>query len=317
MPQPRTGVPSASGDAYRAARRNATRRRRKRRRVAFALVFAAALATLAGVVVPLLTTRTGAAPNRRASRRTTLPVTRPRRGRRVGSVPILMYHVINPPPRSAPFPGLYVPRSEFAAQMAALRAAGYDGVTLDQVESNWRNGTALPRGRPIVISFDNGYRSQYVNALPIIRRLGWHAVENLQLSGLPPSQGGLGAREVRGLVRAGWELDTQGFSHADLPTLAPAQLWHEIKAARTVIRRRYGVPVHWFCYPSGRYDARVVAAVKLAGYTGATTVEPGWAGASSDPYRLPRIRVLRGTSPASLLALVTGVRDNPPPPPAF
>ena len=40
------------------------------------------------------------------------------------TVPILMYHVINPPLQDSPFPGLYVPAPEFAAQMNALNAAG-------------------------------------------------------------------------------------------------------------------------------------------------------------------------------------------------
>src|SRR5277367_6052232 len=41
------------------------------------------------------------------------------------SVPILMYHVIQPAPPGAPFPGLYVVASDFAAQMHALAGAGY------------------------------------------------------------------------------------------------------------------------------------------------------------------------------------------------
>jgi peptidoglycan/xylan/chitin deacetylase (PgdA/CDA1 family) len=228
-----------------------------------------------------------------------------------------MYHVINKPPAGAPFPGLYVDPSAFAAQMKALAAAGYRGVTLDQVARDWADGLALPRGRPIVISFDNGYRSQYVNALPVLRRLGWRGVENLQLSGLPPAQGGLGAREIRALVRAGWELDTQGFTHADLPTLDPAELRHEVFDSRRVIRERYHVPANWFCYPSGLYDPAVAAAVEAAGYSGATTVAPGWAKSRSDFYRLPRLRVLRGMTASSLLALIAGTRTSPPPATSF
>ena len=49
------------------------------------------------------------------------------------TVPILMYHVITPPPAGAPFPGLYVPADEFAAQMQALKTAGWHAVTLDQL----------------------------------------------------------------------------------------------------------------------------------------------------------------------------------------
>jgi peptidoglycan/xylan/chitin deacetylase (PgdA/CDA1 family) len=232
-------------------------------------------------------------------------------------VPILMYHVIAAPPAGAPFPGLYVRPQEFAEQMAALARAGWHAVTLDQVEAYWRRGAPLGAGRPIVISFDNGYQSQYTQALPVLRRLGWVGDENLQLSGLPPSQGGLGEEEIEGLVAAGWELDTQGFSHADLITLDPEQLHYQVAVARAVMRQRYHVPVNWFCYPSGHYDAAVVAEVHAAGYTGSTTVVPGWAHPDDDPYRLHRLRVLGGTTPQQLLSELASIREDPPAPAAY
>jgi peptidoglycan/xylan/chitin deacetylase (PgdA/CDA1 family) len=233
------------------------------------------------------------------------------------SVPILMYHVILPAPAGAPFPGLYVAPSEFAAQMHALAAAGYHAVTMDQVWDNWHEGTPLPAGKPIVISFDNGYESQYREALPVLRAMGWVGVENLQLSGLPPSQGGLSQREIRALVRAGWELDTQGYSHADLITLDASELHFQVADARAHLRARYHVAANWFCYPSGHYDATVIAAVRAAGFRGSTTVTPGWASPTEDPYRLPRLRVLAGTSPGALLGELMGIRDDPPPGPSY
>lgn len=232
-------------------------------------------------------------------------------------VPILMYHVINPPPAGAPFPGLYVTASEFAAQMQALARAGYHAITQDQMWAYWHHGARLPAGSPIVVSFDNGYQSQYANALPVLRRLGWVGDENLQLTGLPPSQGGLSQTQIRGLLAAGWELDTQGVSHADLITLNATQLAEQVAGARQTIQKRYGVPVNWFCYPSGHYDATVIAAVKSAGYTGSTTVVPGWADPHSDPYRLPRLRVSRGTSPQALLSELQAIRNDPAPPPSY
>jgi peptidoglycan/xylan/chitin deacetylase (PgdA/CDA1 family) len=233
------------------------------------------------------------------------------------TVPILMYHVINPPPAGAPYPGLYVPAEEFAAQMQALKAAGWHAVTMDQLKANWTRGVPLGPGKPIVLSFDNGYESQYTNALPVLRRLGWTGVENIQLSGLPPSQGGLTDAQVRGLVAAGWELDTQGISHADLITLDASGLRYQIDTARQTLRQRYGVPVNWFCYPSGHYNATVIAAVKAAGFVGSTTVVPGWASRSDDPYRLPRLRVLGGTSPSALLAQISGAESAPEPPTSY
>jgi peptidoglycan/xylan/chitin deacetylase (PgdA/CDA1 family) len=175
----------------------------------------------------------------------------------------------------------------------------------------------LGPGKPLVVSFDNGYNSQYTQALPVLRRLGWVGDENIQLSGLPPSQGGLGQGQIRGLLAAGWELDTQGISHAALITLDAEELHYQVAVARETLRQRYHVPVNWFCYPSGQYDATVEAAVKQAGFIGSTTVVPGWAHPGDDPYRLHRLRVLGGTSGEQLLELLAGTRENGPAPSSY
>jgi peptidoglycan/xylan/chitin deacetylase (PgdA/CDA1 family) len=319
----------------RRARREASRRRRKRRRrivtLAAVTIVAVAAAILAGLsggtskskssahdaAAKLATTHARARGHDGSPTASTVAPDRPTGKPGVEPVPILMYHVIAAPPAGAPFPGLYVTPAEFAAQMRALKGAGWHAVTLDQIEAYWRKGVALGAGKPIVLSFDNGYQSQYTQALPVLRRLGWVGDENIQLTGLPPSQGGLSQTQVHGLLSAGWELDTQGFSHADLIALDAQQLHYQVAVARTVVQQRYHVPVNWFCYPSGHYDATVVAAVKSAGYTGSTTVVPGWAQPDSDPYRLHRLRVLGGTSPQTLLGLIAGVRDDQPAPPSY
>jgi peptidoglycan/xylan/chitin deacetylase (PgdA/CDA1 family) len=233
------------------------------------------------------------------------------------AIPILMYHVIAPPPATAPYPGLYVQPSEFGEQMRALKQAGWHAVTLDQVQAYWRRGSSLGAGKPIVLSFDNGYRSQYTQALPVLRSLGWVGDENIQLSGLPPSQGGLSEVQVKGMIAAGWELDTQGYNHADLITLGAAELHYQVATTRRTLQQRYGVPVNWFCYPSGHYDATVIAAVKAAGFVGSTTVVPGWAQPAEDRYRLHRLRVLGGTGAQALLALVEGSRSSAPAPETY
>jgi peptidoglycan/xylan/chitin deacetylase (PgdA/CDA1 family) len=308
--------------------RREERRRSVRRRRAGALV--ALAGALVAVVVVLAAGSSGGSPTTRSTgstpgsgaakphpRKTGAPVSSSGGPSRTVAVPILMYHVIAAPPTGAPFPGLYVSPQEFAAQMQALKDAGWHAVTLDQLRSHWTTGTPLGAGKPIVLTFDNGYQSQYTQALPVLQRLGWVADENIQLSGLPPSQGGLGQEQIHGLVAAGWELDTQGFSHADLIKLGPEQLHYEVTVARSVLQRRYHVPVNWFCYPSGHYDPTVVAEVRAAGYVGSTTVVPGWARPGDDPNRLPRLRVLGGTSAQGLLRLVSGSRGEPPAPTSY
>ena len=229
-------------------------------------------------------------------------------------VPILMYHVINPPLPGAPFPGLYVPAGEFAAQMQALKAAGWHAVTLDQLKAFWTRGVPLPAGKPIVLTFDNGYQSQYSNALPVLKQMGWVGNEMMQLTGLPPSQGGLSDSQIRALIAGGWELDTQGISHADLIALPASELHYQVFAARQLLRQRYGVPVDWFAYPSGHYNASVIATLKSAGFAGSVTVVPGWASPGDDPFRLPRLRVLGGTSPSALLAQIASIQGAAPAP---
>jgi len=328
----------------RRSRREAQRlgRRRRRQRTALSL---AALAALIVVAIVLVASSGGSGGDRRAAVKAGTDGTSARRvaGHAGGSstsgnraqqvrergggvatgrpgteaVPILMYHVIAAPPAGAPFPGLYVAPGEFAEQMQALKRAGWTAVTPDELDAYWRRGISLPRGKPIVLSFDNGYQSQYTRALPVLRRLGWVGEENIQLTGLPPSQGGLGNAQIKGLVAAGWELDTQGIDHADLITLSASALREQVAGARKTIQRRFHVPVNWFCYPSGHYDANVLAEVRAAGYKGSTTVVPGWAHPREDPYRMHRLRVLGGTSAPALLSLIAATRSDPPAPASY
>ena len=203
------------------------------------------------------------------------------------AVPILMYHVLNAPPPGTPQPELWVSREDFDAQMDWLAARGYHGVTLQQVWDAWHKGGLLP-AKPIVISFDDGYHSHVTNALPVLREHGWPGVLNLQVN---QTRQDLKPPDVRALIRAGWEVDAHTITHADLTTLDAAGLQREVAGSRQALRRAYGVPVNFFCYPAGRFDARVLAAVRAAGYLGATTVEEGWASSDQSPYELPRIRI--------------------------
>jgi peptidoglycan/xylan/chitin deacetylase (PgdA/CDA1 family) len=266
------------------------------------------VAAVVGVIV--LTSGTGSAP--RTSKPKPASVSRPAAAQPAKEpVPILVYHVINAQPAQTTTPqALYVPTDEFSSQMQALKANGWHAVTLDQVEAYWTHGVPLGPGKPIVITFDNGYASQFTNALPVLKGLGWVGVEDLDLSGLPPSDGGLTEAQIRGLIAAGWELDTQGISHTDLAALDPVQLSADIATARQALRSQYGVPVNWFSYPSGDYNAAVIAAVSAAGYLGATTVNPGWASPRQDRFRLPRLVVVAGTTPAQLLAQIATAKGT-------
>lgn len=256
------------------------------------------------------TTAKGTSAGRRAADK---PAVDPTAGRDLGRpgparpVPILMYHVTTDPPADAPFPDLYVRRSEFDDQMQALKAAGFVAVTQQEVWDFWHRGGPLP-ARAVVVSIDDGYHSNYANARPILRRLGWPAVLNLKVGNLHEPEYGVTSGQVRELIADGWEIDSHTIDHPDLTTVDAATLAREVGESRRRLQRAFGVPVNFFCYPAGRYDDAVVAAVEQAGYLAATTVNPGLAKPDeADRFTLDRVRVNAGMSGAALVSELHGL----------
>jgi peptidoglycan/xylan/chitin deacetylase (PgdA/CDA1 family) len=203
-------------------------------------------------------------------------------------VPILMYHVIAEVPATSAFPNLFVRPGDFAAQMHWLANHGYRAVTLQRVYEYWAGEASLP-ARAVVISFDDGTLGQNLYALPVLRALHWPGVLNLKVNALR-SRYALPPWRVREMLAAGWELDAHSITHPDLTRLDDAEIWHQVYGSRVALQKEFHVQVAFFCYPAGRYDARVVNAVELAGYLGATTTKYGLA-RSQDMYTLDRIRI--------------------------
>src|SRR4051794_17571379 len=206
-----------------------------------------------------------------------------------GPVPILMYHVVAKPPAGAQLPELYVDPSSFDREMEWLKDHGYHGVSLNQVYDDWFKGGKLP-GKPVVISFDDGYRSQYVYARPELRELRWPGVLNMIVATLEHPGGELNPQMVQTMINDGWELDSHTIHHLDVSQLSGSELEQEVGESRRILQQRFHQPVNFFCYPSGRFDAQAIQAVRAAGYLGATTTEEGPA-PKGEIYTLKRIRV--------------------------
>jgi peptidoglycan/xylan/chitin deacetylase (PgdA/CDA1 family) len=203
-----------------------------------------------------------------------------------GEVPILTYHRVGSSPN-------------FARQVAALERRGYEAVTLGRVWQAWRGEASLPP-RPVVLTFDDGYLSQYRTAARSLRARGWPGVLNLQVDRLG-APGGLTRRQVRRMLADGWELDSHTLSHPDLTKVGAKRLRRELVGSREAIAREFGVATNFLCLPYGHVDAAVKAAVRAAGYLGATTTRRGLAAPGGDRFALPRISVSVRTKPAALL----------------
>ena len=212
----------------------------------------------------------------------------PRAWARHTPVPILVYHHVQ-----GYLAGnylLYVGTTQFAAQLRYLRDRGYHPVTMQQVWDDWMGDAALPK-RPVVLSFDDGYLDQYLNAARQLRRYHWPAVLNLVVH----RNTTLADAQVRRMVKWGWEIGSHTLHHPILTHCSTETLRRELVLSRRILQRTFDVPVDFFCYPGGIYDRRVMHAARDAGYLAATSIRYG-AATPHRRYALPRIAVYWGES---------------------
>ena len=78
-------------------------------------------------------------------------------------VPVLMYHHFSETETG----DIVVQPETFALHMQTLRDAGYQAVTVQEMIDYVYNGASLP-DKPVCITMDDGYLSNYEIALPIL-----------------------------------------------------------------------------------------------------------------------------------------------------
>jgi peptidoglycan/xylan/chitin deacetylase (PgdA/CDA1 family) len=230
-----------------------------------------------------------------------------------GSIPILTYHHVTP--EDLPSLRKYVVTpSLFAAQMRWLARHGYTSVGLDAVIGPRTN---LPR-RPVVITFDDGYRTCVKHAVPILERFGFQAVFFLVAGLMGASSRWLRNEVGLDLPLIDWptarRLEADGFacgshtvSHPRLADLAADACRQELTESRARLEDELGHPVRDLAYPFGSFDARVRAIVQEVGYRSACAETPGRSQPGDDHLALRRIRV-RGEDSLFdfMLRVVTG-----------
>jgi peptidoglycan/xylan/chitin deacetylase (PgdA/CDA1 family) len=226
--------------------------------------------------------------------------------RRRVAVPILMYHRINvsSPGEPAITRRLTVHPADFARQMRWLRRHGYNTVAQRQLFDALMHGRPLGK-RPIMITFDDGYRDAFYKAAPVLAKLGMQAtayvisdrVVNGDRTFLSP---GL----LRRLEQRGIEIGSHTVSHADLTQLSDRELLAELMGSRRSLERTLRHPVQWLAYPFGSYDGRVERLARRSGYVLAVTTEEGTLQSAGRPLALQRLRVLDSTGVRGLADLL-------------
>jgi peptidoglycan/xylan/chitin deacetylase (PgdA/CDA1 family) len=227
-------------------------------------------------------------------------------------VPILMYHRINvvTPSTPAESRGLTVHPDVFARQMTWLKRQGYRTITQRELFEALMCGRPLGP-KPIVITFDDGYRDVFFKASPVLKRLGMRAtayVVSGRISGRDPSF--LTWPLLHALERRGIEIGSHTMAHLDMTSLSDARMLEDLTRSRRVLERELGHPVPWLAYPFGAYDSRVERLARQAGYLLAVTTRPGAVQSARQPFALPRLRILDSTGVRGLAAMLAPFAAN-------
>jgi len=216
------------------------------------------------------------------------------------AVPILMYHEITTTPASG-FRFYSVTPEAFGQQMRFLARAGYSTLSLDDLAHRSVSRALLP-SHPVIITFDDGFRSCIEHAVPHLERFGFSATffvvaglvggtsdwlrESLGLE-LPLADW----RMLRWLAGRGFTCGAHSLSHPHLTRLSPDARRHELAASKRLLEAQLERPVAHLAYPYGEYDPEIRAMAQELEYRTACAVRGGLAGTDGDMYALRRIAV--------------------------
>lgn len=218
-------------------------------------------------------------------------------GRQTITLPILMYHYVRQPP-SMRSDGLgyklSVSPADFEQQMAWLSTHGYHPVDFNDVRAYFAGQAPLP-AKPVVITFDDGYADLYAAAYPILVAHRFKAVAYV-VSGFVGQPRYLTAGQVVEMDRNGIEIASHTVNHADLARSSSASTMHQLVDSKRWLEHLLGHSVLDFAYPSGQFNAQVVAAVQRAGYDTAVTTRSAIDHSVADRYTWARVRVGGGES---------------------
>lgn len=221
-------------------------------------------------------------------------------------VPILMYHYLSVPPADADIyrQDLSVAPELFAAHLDAMQAAGYTTIKMYDLVAHLNQGAPLPE-KPVVITFDDGYRDNYENALPLLRERDMVATFFVVTDFIDERRPAyLSWDMAREMLAAGMDIESHGRNHVSLQGKDIDYLVWQALGSLETIEYELGVRPRFVSYPAGEYDRTTADVFASAGYwAGATTVQ-GATHTSDALFDLRRVRVRGTTTPEELLRLL-------------
>lgn len=201
-----------------------------------------------------------------------------------GTIPILMFHAIDDRREAISFPP-----DRFEQALKRLDDRGYKTARLADAAEKVRRGESLPE-RSVVLTFDDGYRSVYEHAFPLLARHGMTAT----VFAIARSGGSFADRplmewrQMKEMREAGFEIGAHTINHPDLTRISPREMSEEIAGSKSRIEDALGSAVTSFAYPFGRHNRASVECAR-ENFACACTARLSLASSRSDPLRLQRV----------------------------
>lgn len=210
------------------------------------------------------------------------------------SIPILTYHSLDES-RSV----ISTSPSTFKKQMEYLWEKGYKTLSLSEV-INLTYKREPFREKTIVITFDDGYKNVYTEALPVLKKYGFKGTVFLvtdycgKFNNWPSQRNSIERRpllswaEIEEMHKYGIEFGAHTLTHPDLTQIPIQQAEHEIVESKVKIQDYLCVEVQVFAYPYGRYNSEVKEIVQN-NFEGACSNKLGKLEIDCNPYVLKRV----------------------------
>ncbi len=168
----------------------------------------------------------------------------------------------------------------------ALVSAGT--LAVDNVDLEAQSNDAFATGM-VSITFDDGFISQYQNALPILQAAGYKAGFYI-ITSYPGSNrpSYMNWDQIKALAATGQEIGSHTRTHPHLTQLTASQLQDELVGSKADLTAQ-GLSSDTFVYPNADMSTAVENAVKDAGYTAARSGDFGLESTLADKYNISSV----------------------------
>jgi len=200
---------------------------------------------------------------------------------------VLTYHRVT---NELPDKYIKVSVDNFRKQMEFLKRHSYKSISLEEAYAFIKNGKEIPK-KSILITFDDGWKDNYLNAYPILEEYGFKFAVFLTVDKIGKDKQFLNWDEVSLMAREGTDFGSHTLSHSDLSQLNNSQLYKELAESKRIIEEKIGKSVEFLCYPKGYFNLEVKRLAEEVGYQAGFSVLRGKNKAGIDPYEIRRIGI--------------------------